>query len=156
LHSLRHNKPLLMLCLSSLMFLSALLSTGTVAAFYTRNVLGDANYFIITSIMQTIGVFAAAFAAPQFVRTMGKKNAYLLGGVIAIVAAVGLFLAPPSIPALAFACFLVFAVGLGLVNSLMWAFESASFEYGDWTSGVCTWCTSCCTSSFYRKMAEGV
>ena len=156
LQSLRHNKPLLMLCLSSLMFLSALLSTGTVAAFYTRNVLGDANYFIITSIMQTIGVFAAAFAAPQFVRTMGKKNAYLLGGVIAIVAAVGLFLAPPSVPAVAFACFLVLGVGLGLVNTLMWAFEADTVEYGEWTSGVRTEGITYAAFSFTRKMGQAV
>src|SRR3989440_11549665 len=76
--------------------------------------------------------------------------------LIAIVAAVGLFLAPPSVPAVAFACFLVLGVGLGLVNTLMWAFEADTVEYGEWTSGVRTEGITYAAFSFTRKMGQAV
>ena len=76
--------------------------------------------------------------------------------MIAIVAAVGLFLAPPSVPAVAFACFLVLGVGLGLVNTLMWAFEADTVEYGEWTSGVRTEGITYAAFSFTRKMGQAV
>ena len=131
-------------------------STGTVAAFYTRNVLGNANYFIITSIMQTIGVFAAAFSVPRFVRTLGKKNSYLLGGVVAIVGRPRPLPGPALDPGHRVPLLLVLGVGLGLVNTLMWAFEADTVEYGEWTSGVRTEGITYAAFSFTRKMGQAV
>ena len=156
LYSLRHNKPLLMLCLSSLMFLTAFLATGTVGAFYARDVLGNATYFIVFSIMQTIGTFIAAFLAPTFVGTAGKKRSYILGGVVAIVGALILFFAPASVPVVAFLAFLVLGFGLGLVNTLMWAFEADTVEYGEWESGVRTEGITYASFSFTRKMGQAL
>ena len=56
--TLGHNRPLLLLCLSSLMFLTGLISLSTVGAFYARDVLGNANLFIVLTLAQTVGTFA--------------------------------------------------------------------------------------------------
>jgi hypothetical protein len=65
LATLSTNRPLIMLCVSGLLFL-----TGMIAA---------------------VAVFV-----PQIVRTLGKKTGYILLGLVAVVAGVGIALAPPS------------------------------------------------------------
>src|SRR5436190_17836471 len=53
--TVKQNKPLLMLCLSSLAFLVGLFALQTVGIFYARDVLGNANYYIVVTIVQTAG-----------------------------------------------------------------------------------------------------
>src|SRR4051794_40535467 len=154
--TLKQNKPLLMLCLSSLMFLTGMFALQTVAIYYARDVLGNANYYIVITIVQTGGTFLAAGFIPHFVRTIGKKNAYLAFGAIAIVAGIGLALAPASSPVVAFCCFFVLGVGLGGVTTLMWALEADTVEYGEWKTGIRTEGTTYALFSFTRKMGQAI
>src|SRR3954466_8957896 len=101
LGTLRHNPPLLLLCLSSLMFLTGLISLSTVGAFYARDVLGNANLFIVLTLAQTVGTFLIAPFVPLLTRTIGKKNGFIACGIVGVVAFVGLTLAPGSVPAIA-------------------------------------------------------
>ncbi len=154
--SLRRNRPLLMLCLSSLSFLTAFLAMATVAAFYAEDVLHNANYFIAISLVQVIGTFLAAFVAPIFVRLMGKKRSYILGGAVGILGALGVFFSPPSMPPVALLCFFVMGFGIGGVNTLMWAFEADTVDYGEWESGVRTEGITYAAFSFTRKMGQAI
>ena len=72
--TLGHNRPLLLLCLSSLLFLTGLISLSTVGAFYARDVLGNANLFIVLTLAQTVGTFVIAPFVPLLTRTVGKKR----------------------------------------------------------------------------------
>ena len=154
--TVKQNKPLLMLCLSSLMFLIGMFALQTVAIFYARDVLGDANYYIVITIVQTAGTFLAAAFVPHFVRTIGKKKAYLSFGAVAIVAGIALALAPASSPIVAFGCFFFLGIGLGGVNTLMWALEADTVEYGEWKTGIRTEGTTYALFSFTRKMGQAV
>jgi glucuronide carrier protein len=154
--TLRHNKPLLMLCLSSLMFLIGMFALQTVAIFYARDVLGDANYYIVLTIVQTVGTLLAAAFVPHFVRTIGKKRAYLAFGAVAIAGGIGLALSPASTPIIAFGFFFVLGVGLGGVNTLMWALEADTVEYGEWQTGIRTEGTTYALFSFTRKMGQAI
>src|SRR3954451_21132286 len=82
--TLRTNRPLIMLCLSSLLFLTGMIAVSTVGAFYARDVLGDANMFIWMTLLQTAGTFAIAAFVPAIVRTLGKKQGYLILGLVAV------------------------------------------------------------------------
>jgi glucuronide carrier protein len=154
--TVRHNKPLLMLCLSSLLFLTGMFALQTVAIFYARDVLGNANYYIVLTIVQTAGTFLAAAFVPHFVRTIGKKRAYLSFGAIAIAGGIGLALSPASAPLVAFCFFFVLGVGLGGVNTLMWALEADTVEYGEWKTGIRTEGTTYALFSFTRKMGQAI
>ena len=44
---LRQNKPLIVLCLSCLLFLTGMFAMQTVAVYYARDVLGNANLYIV-------------------------------------------------------------------------------------------------------------
>jgi glucuronide carrier protein len=150
------NRPLIMLCFSSLLFLTGMIAASTVGAFYARDVLGNATLFIYMTLVQTAGTFVVAAFVPTIVRTLGKKNGYLILGVVAIVAGVGITLAPAGVPAVALIFFFLLGVGVGGVNTLMWALEADTVEYGEWKTGVRTEGTTYALFSFTRKMGQAL
>ena len=156
LATLRTNRPLIMLCGSSLLFLTGMIAASTVGAFYARDVLGNANLFIWMTLLQTVGTFAIAVFVPRIVRTLGKKKGYLALGLVAIVAGVGIAASPGSTPAFALFFFFLLGIGVGGVNTLMWALEADTVEYGEWKTGVRTEGTTYALFSFTRKMGQAL
>ncbi|WP_286189218.1 glucuronide transporter [Sanguibacter hominis] len=156
LATLRGNRPLLMLCTSALMFLVGMFSLQTVQAYYARDVLGDANMFIVLTVVSTGAMFVVAPFIPRIVRRFGKKRSYIVASLVAIVGAVGVAVSPPSIPAFAVVSFGLYGIGLAAVNTLMWALEADTVEYGEWRSGVRTEGTTYAVFSFVRKLGQAI
>ena len=52
----RHNRPLIVLCASSLLLLTGMFSLQTVFVYYARDVLGNADLYIVLTVAQTIGM----------------------------------------------------------------------------------------------------
>src|SRR4051812_39677180 len=154
--TIKQNRPLGMLCLSSLMFLIGMFTLQTIGIYYARDVLGNANYFIIQTIAQTAGTFLVAAYVPHIVRTVGKKRGYIVLAAIGIAGGAGLAVAPASPPIIAFGCFFVIGIGMGGVNTLMWALEADTVEYGEWKTGIRTEGTTYALFSFTRKMGQAV
>jgi glucuronide carrier protein len=156
LATLRHNRPLAMLCLSALAFLTAMFTLQTVQAYYARDVLGNANYFIVLTLVSTGAMFVVAPFMPKIVRTMGKKNGYIAAGGLAIIAGLGISWSPPSVPAVAVVFFALMGVALAAVNILMFALEADTVEYGEWKTGVRTEGITYALFSFTRKLGQAV
>ena len=76
--------------------------------------------------------------------------------VTGVIAGVLLAYVPPSTPLLAVFAFAVMGVGVGGVNTLMWALEADTVEYGEWKSGVRTEGTTYALFSFTRKMGQAL
>jgi glucuronide carrier protein len=153
---LRHNRPLLVLCGSSLLFLSGMFSLQTVAVYYARDVLDDADLYIVLTVVQTVGMIAAAAVVPKAVEAAGKRRAYIAAGVIAAAAGIGVAIAPGSVPVIGIACFAVLGFGLGAINTLIFALQPDSVDYGEWKSGVRAEGASYSLLSFTRKAGQGV
>jgi glucuronide carrier protein len=153
---MRHNRPLILLCASSLLFLTGLFSLSTVAVYYARDVLGNADLYIVMTVVQTVAMVAAAALVPKAVATVGKKRAYLRAGVVAVLAAVGFALAPGSVPAIGIACYGVLGLGLGLINTLIFALQADTVDYGEWRSGVRAEGGSYSVLSFTRKAGQAI
>jgi glucuronide carrier protein len=119
-------------------------------------VLGNADYYIAMTAVQTLAMVAAAAFVPVTVRSIGKKRTYVLAGAIAAVAAVGFAIAPGSVPALGIACYGVLGVGFGAINALIFAFQPDTVEYGEWRSGVRAEGASYAILSFTRKTGQGI
>ena len=156
LGTLSHNKPLLWLCVGSLAFLTGLIALSTLSAYYAIYVLRDAQYIAWNAVAQTIGTFAVAALIPAVVRRVGKRNGYIVLGLIGVVGGAVLAFAPPSVPAVAVVGFFVIGVGMGGVNTLMWALEADTVEYGEWRTGVRTEGTTYALFSFTRKMGQAI
>lgn len=153
---LRHNRPLLLLCAASLAFLTGMFSLTTVSVYYARDVLGDADLYIAMTVVQTIAMVAAAALVPKAVATVGKKRAYIGGAALAVLGALAFAAAPSSSPALAIVCYGVLGFGLGLINTLIFALQADTVEYGEWKQGVRAEGSSYSVLSFMRKAGQGI
>jgi glucuronide carrier protein len=153
---IRHNRPLVLLCAATLLFLTGMFSLSAVAVFYARDVLGNADYYIAMTAAQTLAMVAAAALVPALVGRIGKKRAYVVAGAVAAVAAVGFALSPASLPALAIACYGALGAGFGAINALIFALQADTVEYGEWNSGVRAEGASYAILSFTRKAGQGI
>jgi glucuronide carrier protein len=150
------NRPLVLLCTSSLLFLTGMFSLSTVAVFYARDVLGNADLYIVMTTVQTLAMVAAAAFVPKVVEVMGKKRAYIVGGIVAAASAVAFALAPGSIAVIGIACYGILGLGLGAINALIFALQADTVEYGEWRSGVRAEGASYSVLSFMRKAGQGI
>jgi glucuronide carrier protein len=151
-----HNRPLVLLCASSLLFLTGMFSLSTVAVYYARDVLGNTNLYIVMTTVQTVAMVAAAAFVPKLVAAVGKKRAYILAGAVGAVSAVAFALAPGSVPAIGIACYGVLGLGFGAINALIFALQADTVEYGEWRSGVRAEGASYSVLSFMRKAGQGI
>jgi glucuronide carrier protein len=154
--SAKQNKALLVLCGSSVVFLVGWFSLQTVTVYYARDVLGNADYYIVLTVVQTAGVFAAAILVPRLVPRLGKQRVYQGLGAIAVVSGLAVAVAPSSVPALAIVAFACFGIGLGGVNTVSFALQSDTVEYGEWKTGSRTEGATYSIFSFTRKVGQAV
>jgi glucuronide carrier protein len=153
---MRHNRPLVVLCASALLFLTGQFSLQTVAVYYARDVLGNADLYIVMTVVQTVAMIVAGAIIPKAVEAMGKKRAYIVAGVVAAAGGVGITVAPGSIPWVGIAFFGVLGFGLGIINSLIFAFQADTVEYGEWKSGIRAEGSSYAVLSLTRKVGQGI
>ena len=153
---MRQNRPLMILCASSLLFLTGMFSLQTVGVYYARDVLGNADLYIALTIVQTVGMILAAAVIPKVVGALGKRRGYIVAGVIAGVGGVAVAVAPGSVPAIGIASFGVLGFAMGLLNTLVFALQPDTVDYGEWKSGARAEGASYSLLSFTRKAGQGV
>lgn len=153
---LRRNRPLVVLCVSSLLFLTGMFAVQTVAVYYARDVLGNADLFIALTVIQTVGMTMAAAVVPWAAGRLGKKRTYVTAGALASLAGVGLAVAPGSSPVVALALFGIYGLGVGVINTLIFAFQADTVDYGEWQSGVRAEGSNYAVLSFMRKAGQGL
>ncbi len=154
--TVRQNTALLVLCGSSLVFLVGWFSLQTVTVYYARNVLGNADYYIVFTVVQTAGVFAAALLVPRLVARIGKQRVYQTLGAIAALSGIAVAFAPASVPAIAIVAFAFFGIGLGGVNTVAFALQADTVEYGEWKTGSRTEGATYSVFSFTRKVGQAI
>jgi glucuronide carrier protein len=152
----KQNKALLVLCGSSVLFLVGWFSLQTVTVYYARNVLGNADYYVVLVVVQTAGIFAAALLVPGLVARIGKKRVYQALGAIAVLSGIAVAFAPASIPAIAIVAFAFLGIGLGGVNTVSFALQADTVEYGEWRTGSRTEGATYSIFSFTRKVGQAL
>ena len=154
LRTFKTNRPLLMLCLTALTAITGTTAAGTVGAYYARDILSDATLYIPMTLVSTGANFVAAPLMPTVVRTIGKKSGYFAGGTLGILGALGIAFAPSA--SVALVAVAILGTGSATINTLMWALEADTVEYGEWKTGVRTEGTTYALFSFTRKLGQAV
>lgn len=154
--TLKHNKPLVMLCLSSLAVLTGMTAIQTLGAYYARDIMHNADLFIVLTVLYSGSIFLVGPFIPKVVRTFGKKKGYLGFVVIAVIGGVLVSLAPLGSLALPFIGYFLYGIGTSGINSLMWALEADTVEFGEWKTGVRTEGITYATFSFTRKLGQSI
>jgi glucuronide carrier protein len=153
---LRSNRPLIILCVATLVFLTGMFALQTVGVYYARDVLGNADLYIVLTVVQTAAMLVAAVIVPKAIAAVGKKRTYLVASAAGAAAALGVALAPTSSPALGVAAYGLLGVPLGVINTLIFALQADTVDYGEWKSGVRAEGASYAALSFMRKAGQGV
>lgn len=157
LRTLVTNKPLLWLSVGSLLFLTGFTGLSTLGTYVAIYVQENAQYIAWNTLAQTVSLFVVGPVIPTVVRTIGKRAGYLLFGGVTLVGAAVLAFAPlSSVPALGLVSFFVGGMGIYGVNTLMWALEADTVEYGEWRTGSRTEGTTYAAFSFTRKMGQAL
>jgi glucuronide carrier protein len=154
--TLKGNKPLMMLCLSSFFFLTGYLALTSVQLYYLRDVLHRLDLYPVLSIIQLALTFVLAAVMPKLVRSLGKKGVYVYASLATVAGGAIVFLTPASQVWLGFAGLVVSLVGVLSVNIVVWALEADTVEYGEWRTGVRTEGITYALFSFTRKTGQAV
>ncbi|MBT1003416.1 glucuronide transporter [Paenarthrobacter sp. DKR-5] len=156
LDTLKGNKPLLLLCVSSFLFLTGMLAVSTVQIYYFRDVLHALPLYAALSVVNLVLTFGMGFVLPRLVRSIGKKNTYLVASAVVVLGGLIVFLTPASLVPLAFAGAAITQFGILTVNMLVWALEADTVEYGEWKTQVRTEGITYALFSFTRKTGQAV
>jgi glucuronide carrier protein len=156
LETLKTNKPLLMLCLSSFFFLTGYLALTSVQLYYLRDVLGRLDLYPVLSIIQLALTFVLAAFMPRLVRNVGKKRVYIHSSLISVAGGAIIFFTPASQVWIGFSGLVMSVVGVLAVNIVVWALEADTVEYGEWKTGVRTEGITYALFSFTRKSGQAV
>ncbi len=162
--TLKGNRPLLMLCGSALFFLTAMSMMGALAIYVANTVLADLNggsapWLATVALLATSGVvLVVAPFAPWCVRRFGKKRSFLYGGFIGILGGVLLTLSYTVFRsfALCIVSLALMGVGTALLNTMTWALEADTVEYGEMKTGIRTEGATYATFSFTRKCGQAI
>jgi glucuronide carrier protein len=156
METLKGNKPLLMLCISSFFFLSGYLALTSVQLYYLRDVLGRLDLYPVLSIIQLVFTFVLAAFMPRLVRTIGKKRVYIYSSLLTVIGGGIVFFTPASQVWIGFSGLVISLVGVLAVNIVVWALEADTVEYGEWKTGIRTEGITYALFSFTRKTGQAV
>src|SRR5664279_1845894 len=113
--------------------------------------------FIIWITLATVIVqFLTAPFVPALVTRFGKKNLFQYCGLFTVIGGVGLFFVPGNLWWLAMLCIAVKGFGVSFINTLMFALEADTVEYGEWKTGQRTEGASYSIFSFTRKITQSI
>jgi len=154
--TLKGNKPLLMLCLSSFFFLTGYLALTSVQLYYLRDVLGRLDLYPVLSIIQLVLTFVLSAFMPRLVRSAGKKRVYIVSSLVSAAGGAIVFFTPASQVWIGFSGLVISVTGVLAVNIVVWALEADTVEYGEWKTGVRTEGITYALFSFTRKTGQAV
>jgi len=153
--TVRQNRPLLILCVSNLIFLTGIFGLQAAQAYYAAYILGNSSQLIWMVLATSVATFVAVPVVPRFVAAIGKKNTFLIGAVGLIVMGIWIFFMPPVL-AVVVVSFFVFGLFQNLSMSLLFAFEADAVEYGEYKTGKRTEGATYAIYSFFRKVSQAV
>ena len=153
--TVRQNRPLLILCVSNLVFLTGIFGLQASQAYYAAYILGNSRQLIWMVLATSLATFVAVPVVPRFVVRIGKKRTFLIGAAGLVVMGTWIFLMPPNL-AVAVVSFFVFGLFQNLSMSLLFAFEADAVEYGEYQTGKRTEGATYAIYSFFRKVSQAV
>jgi glucuronide carrier protein len=150
--------PLARLCLSSFFYLTGQNIIGALGIYIAIDVLGqydDGNWLatVVTIITSGAVIYVAPFG-PVITRRLGKKRGFMIAAAGAILGS-GLFIVSGNLFFALVALFFA-GVGMALLNTMTWALEADTVEYGEYRTGIRTEGATYAAFSFTRKVGQAV
>jgi glucuronide carrier protein len=154
--TLKQNGPLARLCGSTLFYLVAQNVVSAVAIYFARDVLrgGQALLAVVTIITTGAVIYVGPFG-PVVTRKLGKKRGFVIAAGACVAGGLVLAAGARSLP-LSLAALAVIGAGMALLNTMTWALEADTVEYGEWKTGVRAEGATYAAFSFTRKVGQAI
>lgn len=152
----RYNKPLIILCLGALFLLGGSFTMNAVMMYYARDVVGGAGYFTLLFVLQTVGTILIASMISKVSERFGKRNSYVGLALMAVLGLVIVGLTPTGNLPMALLAFVLYGVGFGGTNALMFSMQADTVDYGEWKTGTRAEGGAYSVLSFVRKVGQGI
>lgn len=152
----RQNKPLIVLCLGALFLLAGSFTMNAVMMYYARDVVGGAGYFTLLFLLQTVGTIAIASVIPRVSARLGKRTGYVVLALFAVLGLVIIGFTPTGNLPIALLAFLLYGIGFGGTNALMFSMQADTVDYGEWKTGTRAEGGAYSVLSFVRKTGQGI
>jgi glucuronide carrier protein len=154
--TLKQNGPLVRLCSSSLFYLVGQNVVGAIALYFARDVLGGSEILLaVVTIITTGAVIYVGPFGPIVTRRLGKRRGFILAAGACVVGGVVLGFGAGNLP-LSLAALAVIGIGMALLNTMTWALEADTVEYGEWKTHVRTEGATYAAFSFTRKVGQAI
>jgi len=114
----------------------------------------------LVSMFAMIPIILFTPLARKMVTKFGKKELATVGGIVSLIACVGM-IALPITPdgkglVIYIVCQLINSLGLGIYSTVSWAMMGDAIDYNEWKTGNREEGTVYALHSFFRKLAQGV
>jgi glucuronide carrier protein len=152
------NGPLARLCLSSFFYLTGQNIVSAMGIYIANNILSQytgGNWLAtVVTIITTGAVIYVGPFGPVVTRRLGKKRGFIIAGVGALAGSALFFVSGNLLFALVGLFFV--GVGMALLNTMTWALEADTVEYGEFRTGIRTEGATYAAFSFTRKAGQAV
>ncbi|WP_160319789.1 glycoside-pentoside-hexuronide (GPH):cation symporter [Curtobacterium sp. S6] len=160
--TMKRNGPLLRLCLSSVLYLTGQSAVGAMTIYIATDVLSEYStggwVAAIGTVLTTGAVLYVGPFGPAVTRAFGKKWGFVyscafafLGGLIFILGAAVMHHLWISLLGM-----LMVGIGMAVLNTMTWALEADTVEYGEYKTGIRTEGATYAAFSFTRKVGQAL
>ena len=135
MNTLWQNGPFKVLCAASLMLLTSMVLRTTLAIYYVKYVLGEADLVTAFVTIGMIGNILGCACSQPLSKRVDKKTAYIyLQYLSAIISCVAFWL-PGEQLIWAFAIYFLWCFVTQMATPLLWAKMADTIDYGQWQNG---------------------
>jgi glucuronide carrier protein len=158
IQTVKKNGPLIRLCLSSVFYLTGQNIISALGIYIANDILSQyagGNWLAtVVTIITTGAVIYVAPFGPVITRRLGKKRGFMIAAAGAMLGNALFFVSGNLVFALVGLFFA--GVGMALLNTMTWALEADTVEYGEWKTGIRTEGATYAAFSFVRKVGQAI
>ncbi|MCF7519813.1 glycoside-pentoside-hexuronide (GPH):cation symporter [Pseudoalteromonas sp. L21] len=133
--TLWQNGPFKVLCLAALMLLTSMVLRTTLAIYYVKYVLGEAELVTYFVTLGMIGNILGCACANPLSKRVDKKTAYIFLQYISAAISCVAFWLPSEQLILAFIVYFLWCFFTQMATPLLWAKMADTIDYGQWKTG---------------------
>ena len=153
---LPQNKPLLILCSAAFFLLGAIFTANAIGMYVSLYIVGGASYMPWLMLASTIGTIGIASLVPTITVRFGKRNGYVLSGLVLLAGYALVFFMPENFLIVALMAWLLIGIGTGGTNALMFSMQPDTVDYGEYVAGIRSEGGSYSILSFIRECGQGL
>ena len=154
------NRPAMGATIAAMGMFLGMQGAATAVSVVFQTYFQDATISGVVQLFAMIPIVVFTPLARKMVKKYGKKELSVVGSILSIIGALGLFIITPQNTGLDLIiyviCQLVYSLGLGIYSTVSWAMMGDAIDYNEWKTGKREEGIVYSLHSFFRKLAQGL